>query len=517
MNEQWYPNNAENYISEPSDAGDITIKQIMFFFAIGLIVAALSGVRSTTGPAYDIVRAILFVLLAVSLFLPVRWGIPLFVLLLLGGPDLVQAASEVSTEGEYKIASLWFTWIGPVTPSRFIMVCSIIQIIKIMNLAFDRRVKRVIVWFVTVPVVTGWVYGGFTSFARSAEVPNDVRFALLLITSIILFHSFLRKYPDSLGVILAVFIGALLGRHFCDVIYWLAGYGPRLAGAPRASVDSTKSTVVLLLLLSIYLIMGKKRMLLGTIIAMFSGLLVIIYGTRMIWISSVLCSVVLLYIFGARKSVIMVPLVLLLLSATWKIIQSVREESMLATSQKAEPFAYAVTGKEGNFLMRLEPLRYSEMVNSMSASMKRLSFLWGSGYGSYYRDEVLPFPASLINAFPEYSASTGQFYWCHNFLFQMLFKHGLVGMIIIWSLWLGPAWVCYKYVFDRKCRTMFNGILGCLIAFIPATIIHLYWTGKGAFVSGFVIAVLLAIYELHGVRAAELAPAYEGQLDLAQA
>jgi hypothetical protein len=515
MIEDW--DYVDTYTAPRPTSFDIRIKHILLFFTLGLAIAGLSGISETAGPLYAVASRSLFLLLIASLLMPLRWGVPLFFILILVGTDLAQTASEVEIYGRVEVASIWRLKIGPIRPSWLIFGSCLIQIIKTLRPVLDSRVKRAIAWFATVPFITGYIYGAHGAVNAASETIGDVRYALMLIAGIVLFHSFLRKHPSSISVVIAALVGGLLGRHLCDVIYWFIGYGPQLGGVSRASVDSTKSTVVLVLLLAIYLVVGRKRLLLGAIIGLGSALLVVVYGTRLIWVSSVLCCVLFLYMFGARKAIILVPLVAILAFGSLKLIKSIRGEAVGVAAEKAEAFERAVGGEEGNFVQRLDPMRYSEILNSVNTNLRRFAILWGSGYGSYYRDDVVRFPRKLISAHSEYAAWTGQFHFVHNFLFQMLFKYGIIGAFIVWSLWLGPARVCYRTAFDREDPSMFNGVLGCLLAFIPAAVIHLYWTGKAVFLNGFLIAVFLSISDLYTRGAIEPAPEIEAEHSLAQA
>jgi len=515
-NEIGYRDDVDNYALDSNDV-DIKSKHIIFFFILGLVVAGLSGITETSGLIFTVASRGLLVLLIASLIMPLRWGVPLFFVLVLVGPDLVQAEWEVSLYGRIEVASIWRQRIGPLRPSWIILGCSLIQIIRTMKPVLDSRVKRAMVWFLTVPFLTGFMYGAHTTVNAASEIIGDIRYALMLIAGAVLSHSFLRKHPKSVGVVLAAFVGGLLGRLFCDVVYWIVGYGPQFGGVTRVSVDSAKSTVVLALLFAVYLLVIRKRIFLGTVLGLSSGLLITVFSTRMIWLTAPMCCAILLYMFGAKRVIIVVPVVLVLAFASLQIIRRVRAESIEALSGRTLGFERAISGEEeGNFLQRLDPMRYSEILNSVNVSMRRFSILWGSGYGSYYRDDVVRFPRKLISAHPEYAGSTGQFHFVHNFLFHTLFKYGIIGAFIIWSLWL-PAWVCYRRVFNRGNPSMFNGLLACLLAFVPCAIINLYWTGKAVFINGFLIAIFLSICDLYNEGALESAPEREAEPGLEQA
>jgi hypothetical protein len=64
---------------------------------------------------------------------------------------------------------------------------------------------------------------------------------------------------------------------------------------------------------------------------------------------------------------------------------------------------------------------------------------------------------------------------------------------------------------------MFNGLLACLLAFVPCAIINLYWTGKAVFINGFLIAIFLSICDLYNEGALESAPEREAEPGLEQA
>ena len=502
----------EPYMTEAQSADPFHISagRIATFFIFGLVICSLSGIRDVSAPMFIAARGLLAFILLVSILAPSRFGVPLFFLVLLVSTDIIQSSSEQVVYGEYNIASVWRLFVGPIRPSWIVFGASLILLAKNWTFFVDRRVKLAIIWFVTVPIFTGILYGGFRTFARSVEVPADIRLGLLLITSILLFVSFIRRNPDKLSLLLAVFIGGLLAVHLRDVIIWFLGRGPLLGGVSRASVDSAKSTIVFVLLFGIYLIIKRGRIFLGTIITLASLLLVIVFATRMIWLTSAFCCMLLVYLLGAKRLLIAVPVVLILTFGTWKLIKSVQITSLDVVTRRAQSFS---TEGGGNYLSRLAPLRYAEFINSSNTNFKRFAFLWGSGYGGYYTEEAAPFPHVLIDAHPEYAASTGQFFYCHNYVFHMLFKHGIIGFIIISLLWLGPAWVCYKYVFNRGDPSMFNGILACILAFVPNAMLNLYWTGKGLLINGFIIAVLIVVAELYSSPAEEMSELETEQAD----
>ncbi|HEX40837.1 MAG TPA: hypothetical protein ENN81_02095 [Phycisphaerales bacterium] len=476
------------------DEGDVLQirgRQVFKFFIVGLLFCFLSGLSDTAGPFFVAARLFLLALLGLTVFMPSRIGVPFYFLLLLVSPDIIQSSTEEVIYGEQNIASLWRASIGPLRPSWIIFLVSALLLARNLYGSWDRRIKLAIVWFASVPIITGLIYGGFGTIARTVEVPTDMRLGMLLMTSILLFTSFLRRNPSALPMMLALFLGGLLAVHLGNMIYWLSGRGPMIAGISRASVDSAKSTIVFVLLFGIHLIAIRRRLLLGTILALGSVLLIIVFATRLIWLTSIICVVILLHLLGVKRILLLSPVAALLIFGGGALIKSLQSESIRIAALRAETLK--PTG--GNYIANIDPLRYGEILNSTATSFRRVSILWGNGYGSYYTDDVMPFPQDLTTAFPEYSASLGQFFYCHNYVSQLFFKHGLIGLVLISLLWISPAWMCWKYVFDRRDRSTFNGFLACLIALIPTVMLCMYWTGKGLIINGFIIAVLLFIAE----------------------
>lgn len=473
---------------------ELKTMQIFIFAILGVLVGLLSDVSSTQGKMYFLAKGILATGLFISIFSPVRFGIIIFLILSIVGTDISQSSLEMLEFGAISKASIWNLNVGFVRPSWIIAAVCLLHIIKVGRLQFDKNVTYAIVWFLSVPLIAGFFYGFINNspVARTQTIV-DIKFGIMLLISIVLFRSVLTKNPEYLAILVAVFMGSVFARHFIDLINFFLDRGSLFAGIVRVSVDSTKGTTVLLLLYSIYLVLVRKRFLLGTIIGIFSSLLLVVYTTRMLWVTCILGIMVLLLLFGFKRGLLMLPVVVIVLFAGIFVLQKLQPESAWVVSKKAE--SLTGIGRSGNFLQRIDPLRYGEIVNTLYVSFQRVSFIFGNGYGSYYTDDVIPFPQDLVSAFDEVSIMTGKFYRVHNFFPHTLFKHGLVGFVIITALWFVPGWRCYKIL--KYDPFLMNGIPACLIAFLITAIIQLFWSGKGLFINGFIIAVLYSFVEQH--------------------
>ena len=132
----------------------------------------------------------------------------------------------------------------------------------------------------------------------------------------------------------------------------------------------------------------------------------------------------------------------------------------------------------------------------MDSIRKRYAYLWGVGYGGYYDDTVIPYPVNLNSSYPKYSLESGRFYRAHEYIFQMILKFGLVGLVLISTLWVIPGYIMYK-IFRRENMfapgqpLMLHGLMLGLVAFLPTAIFQMTWSGKGLFLNGLVIATCI--------------------------
>lgn len=487
----------------PPALHDFNIKDIALFFLCGSALVLISDIPSTWGSLFYIARGILALLLLSTLFLPSRFALLLLFMLAIAGQDIVSFGDYSDPGLEYSTASIWQMRLGPINPGAIVFGCMFWQLLRltaIKAIAVPLFVKRAILWFATVPVITALFYGGFSSENAGIEAFVDIRFALMLITSILVFLSLFKKDPHYLYKFLAVFAGVLLARHFMDFIYVATNLGPAIAeGVTRGSEDSAKGAVVFLVFLGLILICIHKRVILGMALVIPAILLVVAYGTRNLWITSILGLIILALYLGLRRSLSFIAVgVILSIVGTWTL-------SMVNPESAEVVFARSKSFTEGypierfgvmvdyNLISRIDQVRYAQIFNVFDSIKRRNAFLWGTGYGGYYEDDVFPFPSVLKTAFPDYSFETGKYYRTHQFTTHMLLKHGLLGFICIVSLWFIPGYTLYKLFRQRNMFAadqprMLNGMILCMAAFLPTGMFQTFWSAKGLLINGMVIA-----------------------------
>ena len=153
---------------------------------------------------------------------------------------------------------------------------------------------------------------------------------------------------------------------------------------------------------------------------------------------------------------------------------------------------FSVIGTEG--VGAVDLTRVVSIVNATHLLWDKHAILVGLGYGSWYTDSYLPYPPgySLVGGFdPEWIAS-GRFYRVHDFVFHLLLKLGVIGLMLYAAAFVTPMVRLWRR----------RGALPTLRLWGPTVILwgslvtvmtSMYWSGKGLLLSAFFVAVADAI------------------------
>ncbi|TFB10144.1 hypothetical protein E3V36_04700 [Candidatus Marinimicrobia bacterium MT.SAG.2] len=475
---------------------------IFRFFVYGIVIVILSDIPNNFGIAYYGAYAIIGFLMLSICILPFRTALILLLMLAIAGKDIVSFGDLADAQLLYSTSSIWQMRLGPIRPSWFVFTVILCQFFKARKITLPPFINRAILWFATVPVITGLIYGGFFGDYASIEVVRDLKFPLMLLMSTILFLSLYRTDPRNLTLVLSVFVGVLLARHFIDLLYFVANFGPAIAeGVNRVSEDSAKGGVVFLIFFGVILIWVRKRVLLGSAITILSILLLATYGTRMLWLTFLLGGIVLLSILGIRRSVFFVSMMGLLTTVSiWTLFITKPESLEVITARsititQGRDVSKFDVGVNPNIISRIDPVRFAEGLNIIDSVKRRNAYMWGMGYGGFYDDIALKFPLILIkaSAFPDYSFETGKFYSAHFFPLVIYLKYGLLGLVLIPALWIIPGSNIFRKlrnrnIFSKGKPMLLNGMMLCMVAFLVTAMFQLYWSGKGLFINGMIIA-----------------------------
>lgn len=474
-----------------------------YVIAAGAAVA-VSSIPSTWDVPFLIANIILIGLLCSTIFLPVKNSLSIILVLGAAGQDIV--SQGIDSTG-FSTSSIWQLNIGFVRPSWIIFALLAIQLFKLFLLR--KRIvapdyfKVLLYWFLSVPVITSVLYGGLTSEYAYTEVIQDLKFPIMLLLSFVLYATAQRASQNFLHLIYLL-LATLFFRHALDFIYVVSNLGPFVAdGISRGSEDSAKGGVVLILLFGILGVIRGKGSATSTVIALVALILLSAYATRMLWISTFLGMLILILIWKIRYSLFLIGISVLTLVAAFYTLSFINPDSaevalaramMITEGRDIRAFAVEV---DYNVISRIDPIRYAEIANILTTSIERANVLWGVGYGGYYEDNAVRFPSDLKSSFPEYSLQSGLYFTAHGYPTFVYLKYGLLGLILISAFWIYPA-VRILRAYDKS-RGFLDGshhsrifeiILFSTIAFIPTAMLQFYWSGKGLFLSGFLLAFL---------------------------
>ncbi len=467
-------------------------------FLLAFLLCLLGDAPSNNPIYYSIGVGGLLVCYILIVVLPLRMAVPLLLMLALTGRDIF--TTSLYQETVISCASIWQMRFGFIRPSWVTFALILVQLIKLRVLYISKPVKLLLLWFATVPVVTGWLYGGFEGYGAMTEVIIDLKFGLMLLASLVLFSTYFRRLPLQFNSLLIAFYQALLARLTVNAIYFLFDYGPLLGSANRVSLDSAKGVVLLLLFVAIILLSMRRRVLSSTLIGIVSIILLIAYNTRMLWLDCILGLIILMALLRKRQVVVVAlgSVVVGILGAF--LLQVYRPQTMETVVARSRTLLgqrlqhnYSVQ-MQANYLGAVDPVRYAEVVNIFDTSWRRGSLLLGNGYGGFFEDAMIPFPQSLRSSYPKKSFQLGKFYQPHSYIMRVLHKHGIVGLILISSLWGVPFFRIAKWI--RRIRsqalpivnTWFFSLMTGITAFLSTGILSLYWSGKGLMINGLLIA-----------------------------
>lgn len=478
--------------SVPSDSSiaahyDPLLKARKWFF-VALMFVAVADVPASFGSIYIVSKTLLFVLSFGSLLLPIRSSAIVLAIITIACRDVVQTQGEMQAQGEIAIASIWHGGFGPIRPAWIVMGFACILAIRASATLYSRQVRHVILYFASIPVLTAIVYGIAEQQFDLAEAISDLKVPMFLLAGTIIFVRIFTSQSGAVAEMSSVFLGAIAARHVVDFGYWLLGIGSYFETVTRVSVDSTKGTVAFLLLFALAMIVERRHVLLAGIIVVGSSVLLIVFMTRGLWLSTALGTVLFLHIIGAKRSTIALVCMAIVAFGALQVISFVKPRTMTLALQRLMP----KTAGAGNVFKSFDWGRYTEVINSTSTTLKRGAVLWGSGYGSYYSESAMMFPDKMTDAFSHKSLATRRFYTIHNFVLIILFKFGILGLFLLLKLWITPAWACYK-----ACRRIQRGDLPtftiAILAFLPTAMLEITWSSKGLLLNGLVIAFLVAM------------------------
>ena len=481
---------------------DVRLSSVLWFAVCGALLVLVSDVSNSVPAVFMLARIAVVSLLYATMILPVRTGATLLMLIALAGQDIVSGSVYVE-DPAYLTASVWQISIGPLNPSAVFFVSLVFQLARVHRYRPARPVRRVILWFLSVPFITGLVYGGLYTEYGVAEYITDLKFPLMLVGTILLYGSLLRTQSHWMAHLVSVLFGVLVARHVVDAAYLITNHGPQIVtGVSRGSIDSAKSGINLLILFGLLIILVAKRCrFLGIGLALVFGALSVAYSTRLVWVTLILGTLVLMPMLKFLRALLLIALIPFIAVVSMSILAVFNPDSAVVAALRVltvvngrtvDRFA---TDTEYNILSRIDPIRYGEVVNVVDSLGRRSAFIWGVGYGGYYDDSAVDFDEQRMpSSFPSFMFNSGRFFNTHEFVSHVFLKHGVFGLLIIASIWIVPAVAAVRIfqrnkVFTFGRPTMLLIMIASLTAYLPTSMLQNYWSAKGLFLAGVVLAV----------------------------
>lgn len=481
-----------NWINTTFQAKYLSLRLLLSFTVIGLAFAVVADVPESSS-AFPLARVVMIAAAISIVFLPIRYSVPLLMLMFITGRD-------IDTE---TTASIWNLSVGFANPSWFVFLLIAAQLYKLRkSLRFPLFLKVSIAFFAVVPLVTTIIYGQLTETGALTETIVDLKLPMMLLGMYMLVSAFIRLNPTHGIIVLSVIVAGLFARHLVDLIYLFIGYGPtfegKIDGTLRVSLDSVKSGIVFLVIVGVFLVsILPQKAGWGFLIAVPAVMLTVAYGTRMIWVEFFITIPIILFMVKGRQiplAVVSIMIVILAGSGALFLVNSSTADFALGRAQKAvegEPAETSTTDADYNFLSRVDPIRYAEILNVLDTAGERKSWIFGSGYGAYYTDDAVKFPTNLATAFSDENFETGHFYRAHNYVIHFFHKYGLIGLTLISSFWILPAYVLIRRFRQTKEAPSLELLLtGALMAFMLTAMIETTWSGKGYALNGSLIALM---------------------------
>lgn len=474
-------------------------KRFKGWFALSLIFVLLGDIPNTIGPGFILVHMTLLMTLFIgALFLPLRPALLMITAMALTGQDIVSSAyTEFSS---YATASIWQTRLLGISPSIFPFIALLIQFFKVKRIQLPLYSTTIILFFLTVPILMSVVYQNYisTSFALS-EIVTDVKFPLFLLVSTIVFFSAIKSDRSFNLQLLLVVFSSILARHLIDFIYYFLNIGPVITeGVSRASVDSAKGSIILVLFYGISLAVIHGRKLASVSLIVFSLILLIAYGTRMLWVTAAMGALYIVVLVKMKRFLVILFSGILIFSISLLALNAINPDSATVTLARFKTITHGRNSNNirlkvgGDHISRVDPARAAEIINIIYQVGRKYSVFWGLGYGGYYTSEPVYFPEDMKSAFPERFFRSGKFYTAHGFLQLVVLKYGVIGLVLVLLFWCKPFFTMAKrYRFKKVWHEEEKIILGVVFALAPfvfTSVLVFYWSAKTLFFSGLLIA-----------------------------
>jgi hypothetical protein len=453
----------------------------------GLISALMDSATDATPLLYYIGLGVSIALTSLVFFLPSRYKIYPLLVLIANLPDVTQSSTDIEKVGTLRDASFWQFKIGFINASWILLLVLVAIIICFPKKRLTKPDFFLALYFSTIPVVACLIYGYVFSSDYSSII-TDMKLPLIFFMGIYIFSAYLSRYPDALMKMSAFFLALMFARFLVYAIYFYGGFiFARIGNLNRVSVDSGNVMLIFVLFFLVYEIMQGRLKILKSIIFCVLLFLLISFQTRMYLIAFLLGFSAMF--FSKHKG--RLAAVLLGLTLVGAISLMFLSDSYTAVLNVAISRMHIQTIESKGFnLQNIDPVRASEIANSMHTMVTHGGLVTGMGYGAWYSDRYLPFRGPLKSAFSSKTINSGHYDRLHNNIFHIWFKFGLIGLVIIYYILTKPLWsiIRLRDIWTRS--PQLNLFVLILISVYPSIVLCCFWTAKVILIPGIYVAIL---------------------------
>ncbi|SJZ74271.1 hypothetical protein SAMN04488132_10494 [Sediminibacterium ginsengisoli] len=448
----------------------------LYVFLIGLFLSLIFQTRSTIPALYYPSSLVALAIICSVFFLPPRLLIyPLF-LLIICMPDLTQTFEEIEELGVVSVASPWQFSFSILSPAFFVFGSLLVITIRLFSFPIAKSDRSILVFFFIVSTIVSFIFGFFQeSFSRFVA---DAKIPMFFCIGLIIFGNYYKRYPSELLISCQVFILLAAGNYSVDIFkfFFLRSEGIEKVSYSSLSLDSAKGLITIFSFWAIAGLIKGKNIIVNIVLVLLTLYVLLAYQTRWLIITFVLGLLVIAFAVGFKNAMIVLTSIVLLFCITIPIIIKVAPE-VWETAMFRLSFIGNLTS--GSSLEDVEIVRAGSIYNSMNLLFERKAFLTGMGYGSWYTDNYFPMPNLTTAAFDEDALNMGKYYRVHDFLFNFLFKFGIIGTGIYISCYLKPIRRLWKLKKQILADSRYNFVFIAIIGLCPMVITYMWFTGKG--------------------------------------
>lgn len=463
----------------------ISSKKFLIYTVIGLIISFIFRIDEGLIYIFYLSTLLWMGLLVSVFFLPLENLIYPLIILMISMQDITQSAEEVEEVGVRLTATPWQFVLGPITPAIFVFVCMLVIFVRLYKFPTKNPYNNVFIFYFFVATVVAIYFGYINAPNRFI---SDAKIPMFFCTSLVIFTSYFRRFPDNLFKISAVTFAFCIGNFSIEMLKLFFGNTQVVAtvGYSNLSLDSGKGLITIISFWAIASVTAGKKIIINLIIVVLTLYILLAFQTRWLVVTFLLGIIFISFFLGVvRTTILAVPVVVFFIIAIPIMIQIAPEVWRVTLLR----FSFIENISADASLADIELARAGSIYNSINTLYERKAFLTGMGYGSWFNDNYFPMPNLTISGFDEDSLNSGRFYRVHDFSFHFLFKFGIIGIWLYAGAFFKPLSNIWKkrvyYRNDEFARKISIIIFGLC----PLALTYMWFTGKGLMFCAFYIVI----------------------------